>query len=73
MKLRSNKRLLGLTLAPFVLFPACVRLSPEEQAEYNKLESEVRRIQVEEIGPLQQRLHEIGNGELVVDIKELQQ
>ena len=60
-------------LVPFALFSACVGLSPEEQAEYNELQSEVSRIQVEEIAPRQQQLHEILNGGFAVDINELQE
>ncbi len=46
MRIRSNKRLLGIMLAPFALFSACVGLTPEEQAEYDQLQYEVHRIQV---------------------------
>lgn len=72
MKIRSNRRLLGLMLTPFALFTACVGLSPEEQVEYNQLKSEVQRIQAEEIGPRQQQLHEIATGGIVVDVNQLQ-
>ena len=71
MRIRSNKRLLGLMLTPFALFSACVGLTPEEQAEYTDLQSEVRRIQDEEITPRQQQLHEILEGGLVLDINDL--
>lgn len=60
-------------LAPFALFTACVGLTPEEQAEYKELQSEVRRIQVEEIRPRQETLQKILEGGLVVDIGELQE
>jgi chromosome segregation ATPase len=73
MNIRSNKRLLGLMLVPFALFSACVGLTPEEQAEYDALQSEVQRIQVEEIGPRQMKLHEIGDGKLAVNVTELQE
>ncbi len=73
MKLRGNKRLLGLLLAPFALLTACVGLTPEEQAEYKELQAEVRRIQVEEIQPRQSELNEIIEGKLVVDVTEIQE
>lgn len=51
MKRYVSKRLLGLMIAPFALLTACVGLSPEEQAEYTSLQSELQRIQFEEISP----------------------
>ncbi len=73
MNFRANKRLLGLMLAPFALFTACVGLTPEEQAEYKELQEEVRRIQVDEIQPRQNGLNQIIEGKLVVDVKEIQE
>lgn len=71
MKLRANKRLMGLVIAPFVLFTACVGLSPEEQAEYSYLQSELQRIQFEEISPRQAKLRDIADGKMVVDVDQL--
>lgn len=73
MNIRGNKRLLGLMLAPFALFTACVGLTPEEQAEYKELQEEVRRIEVEEIQPRQNDLHQIIEGKLVVNVTEIQE
>ncbi len=72
MNIRGNKRLLGLMLTPFALFTACVGLTPEEQAEYKELQEEVRRIQVEEIQPRQANLRDIVEGNLTVNLDELQ-
>lgn len=73
MNILARKRLLGLMLAPFALFTACVGLTPEEQAEYKELQDEVRRIQVDEIQPRQHGLKKIADGKLVVNVTELQE
>lgn len=73
MPFRTNRRLLGLMLAPFALFTACVGLTPEEQAEYKELQDEVLRIQVEEIQPRQEQLKQIIDGKLVVNVEQLQE
>lgn len=72
MKIRQNRRLLGLMLAPFALFTACVGLTPEEQAEYRELQEEVRRIQIEEIEPRRGELQKVLEGKFVVDVEQLQ-
>lgn len=72
MKIRQNKRLLGLMLAPFALFTACVGLTPEEQAEYKELQAELHRIQVEEIEPRREELQKLAEGKLVIDVEQLQ-
>jgi hypothetical protein len=71
MKLRVNKRLIGLMLAPFALLTACVGLSPEEQAEYSRLQSELQRIQFEDISPRKEKLRDLADGKLVVDVDQL--
>lgn len=71
MKRYVSKRLLGLMIAPFALLTACVGLSPEEQAEYTSLQSELQRIQFEEISPRQEKLRDLADGNLVVNIDKI--
>jgi chromosome segregation ATPase len=71
MRLTFKRKILGALFLPLLAVGACSGLTDAEKAEYEDIKAEIARIQVEEIGARQERLHEILS-DAGIDVEELQ-